>query len=210
MAWCEENQVFYALGLQSNSRLVQCVEDELELAREKSEKSGKAVRRFKDFRYKTRRTWSRQRRVIGKAEHLPGKSNPRFVVTSIPRKRFKAKYLYEKIYCARGEMENRIKEQQLGLFADRTSTHYLWSNQLRLWFSSFAYVLLNELRRIGLRGTPMARAQVWTIRTRILKLGAVVRVSARRVYAALSSVYPWQPLFDQVRRNIQKYYPLRV
>jgi hypothetical protein len=210
MTWCEQNRVSYVLGLKGNTRLVGFVEDELEMARQGCEKSGEAVRYFKDFRYKTLKTWRRERRVIGKAEHLPGKSNPRFVVTSFPRTRYKAKYLYEKIYCARGEMENRIKEQQLGLFADRTSTHYLWSNQLRLWFSSFAYVLMNDLRRIGLQGTSMARAQVWTIRTRILKLGAVVKVSVRRVYVALSSVYPWQPLFDQVRRNIQRYYPLRI
>lgn len=211
MAWCEKNRVHYILGLQSNTRLIGFIEDELAQVKEQSEELGQAVRRFKDFRYKTRKTWSRERRVVGKAEHLPGKSNPRFVVTSFSRQRYKAKYLYEKVYCARGEMENRIKEQQLGLFADRTSTSKLWSNQLRLWFSSFAYVLLNELRQVGLKGTLMARAQVGTIRTRLLKIGAIITVSVRRVCVSLSSVYPWQPLFDQVRRNIQAYrYPIHV
>jgi len=210
MTWCEQNGVHYVLGIARNKRLSAAIEDEMERARQRCEARGRAARVYKDFGYRTRETWSRQRRVVGKAEYLPGKANPRFIVTSFSRRRYAAKPLYERIYCARGDMENRIKEQQLGLFADRTSTAKLWSNQLRLWFSSVAYVLVNELRRVGLRGTEMAPAQAGTIRTRLLKIGALVKVSVRRVYVALSSVYPWQKLFERIRANIQAYYLSRT
>ena len=146
---------------------------------------------------------------MGKAEHLPGKANPRFVVTSLGVDVWSAPALYETLYCARGDMENRIKEQQLGLFADRTSTATMRANQLRLWLSSVAYVLVHEVRRVGLRGTALARAQVSTIRTRLFKLGGVVRVSVRRLAVALSGVFPLRQLFVQVLRNLQAAYPLR-
>jgi hypothetical protein len=170
--------------------------------------TGGAVRRYKDFSYRTLDSWNRERRVVGKAERLPGKDNPRFVVTSLGTERVEAARLYQQIYCARGDMENRIKEQQLGLFADRTSTATLRGNQLRLWLSSMAYVLVNELRRVGLRGTQLARAQVGTIRTRLLKIGGVVKISVRRITVALSSVYPLQEIFARVLRNIQQAHPL--
>ena len=159
---------------------------------------GKAARVYKSFRYRTRDSWSRARRVVARAEYLPEKANPRFVVTSLSGKRFPAKRLYEVMYCARGDMENRIKEQQLWLFADRTSTKKMRSNQLRLWFSSVAYVLVNELRRVGLANTELARAQAGTIRTRLLKIGAIISVSVRRIYVSLSSVYPLQGLFTRL------------
>jgi hypothetical protein len=145
--------------------------------------------------------------VVAKAEWLPGKANPRFVVTSLPAHRFPAAPLYETIYCARGDMENRIKEQQLDLFADRTSTATMHANQLRLWFASMAYVLIAQLRRLGLEGTALARAQAGTIRLRLLKIGAIVRVSARRFAVSLSSVYPLQELFAQALTNLQRASP---
>ena len=148
--------------------------------------------------HRTRKSWSRVRRVVGKAEWLPGKPNPRFVVTSLPVERFDAATLYARIYCARGDMENRIKEQQLALFADRTSTATMRANQLRLWLSSMAYVLVAHLRRVGLRGTALARAQAGTIRLRLFKIAALVRISARRIVLSLSSFYPLQPLFRTV------------
>ena len=167
------------------------------------------VRRYRELEYRTRETWTRARRVVAKAEYLPGKANPRFVVTSLPAARWGAAALYEELYCARGDMENRIKEQQLGLFADRTSTATMRANQLRLWFSSVAYVLVETVRRVGLAGTALAQAQVSTIRTRLLKLGALVTVSVRRVVIALSSVFPLQRLFAQALANLQRAYPLR-
>ncbi len=203
MRWCEASDVEYVLGLARNARLQEALEAEMEQVRSEQARTGEAVRRYKDFRYRTHKSWSRERRVVGKAERLPGKDNPRFVVTSLRPERVEPARLYQEIYCARGDMENRIKEQQLALFATRTSTATLRGNQLRLWLSSMAYVLVNELRRVGLRGTPLARAQAGTIRTRLLKIGGVVKVSVRRVAVALSSVYPLQALFRQVLRNIQ-------
>ena len=150
MSWCEDNDVFYVLGLARNSRLVRAIGEALQEAKLAQEKTGQAARRFRDFRYRTRKSWSCERRVVGKAEYLAKGSNPRFVVTNLSRRRVAAKRLYEKLYCARGEMENRIKEQQLGLFADRTSTATMRANQLRLYFSSLAYVLMYGLRRLGL------------------------------------------------------------
>jgi hypothetical protein len=210
MAWCEANGVEYVLGLARNRRLVRAVGAELEQAREQRERTGRSARRFKDFRYRTRKSWSRERRVVGKAEQLRGKANPRFVVTSLPRHRLSASTLYRKVYCARGDMENRIKEQQLGMFADRTSTATLRANQLRLWIASLAYTLMHELRRVGLAGTALAQAQVGTVRTRLLKLSGVVTLSVRSVRIALSSVFPLQRVFERVLLNVQRRYPLRT
>jgi hypothetical protein len=210
MRWCEEHDVDFVFGLARNARLEAALEEELAQAKAEHEVSGRAVRRFRDFSYRTLDSWSRARRVVGKAEYLPGKANPRFVVTSLSAARIAAAALYEDSYCARGDMENRIKEQQLGLFADRTSAATMRANQLRLWFASIAYVLVNELRRVGLRGTDLARAQVWTIRCRLLKLGALVRVSWRRVVLALSSVFALKRLFEHALINLRRAYPLRA
>jgi hypothetical protein len=210
MVWCEENNVHYVIGLARNKRLVEAIGEELEEVRQEQQETGKPARKFKELVYRTLKSWSRKRRVVGKAEQLPGKSNPRFVVTSMPRKRIAARELYEDLYCARGDMENRIKEQQLGLFADRTSCETMWANQLRLYFSSMAYILLQKLRCFGLRGTELEHAQAGTIRTRLLKIGAVVRVSVRRVYVALSSVYPLKDVFERTLANIKIWYPLRL
>jgi hypothetical protein len=190
--------VDFVLGLARNARLQRALGGELTQARTLFEESGKAARVFKDFVYRTQKSWSRQRRVVGKAEHLSKGANPRFIVTSLPSEKWSAPELYEKLYCARGEMENRIKEQQLCLFADRTSTHHLSSNQVRLWFSSVAYVLLNELRRLGLAGTDLAQARCDTIRTKLLKIGAQVKVTVRRVWVHLANSYPYAALFTQI------------
>lgn len=198
MAWCEQHGVDFVFGLARNARLQRALGGELAQAREQFEQSGQATRIFRDFPYRTRKSWSRQRRVIGKAEHLDKGANPRFIVTSLAAECWDASALYEQLYCARGEMENRIKEQQLCLFADRTSSHALASNQLRLWFSSVAYILLNELRRLGLQGTEWARARCDTIRTKLLKIGAQVRVTVRRVWVHLASSYPYATLFTQI------------
>lgn len=210
MAWCEQNDVQYVLGLAGNSRLRKELETDLAQARADSERTKKPARCFKDFSYRTLDSWSRARRVVGKAEHIIGKDNPRFIVTSLPRKHWAAQHLYEKVYCARGEMENRIKEQQLDLFADRTSTATLRANQVRLWLSSVAYCLVNDLRRVGLQGTELAQATCGTIRTKLLKIGAVVTVSVRRIRVALSSVYPMQRVFARVLANLIEEYPLRT
>lgn len=198
MSWCENHDVDFVLGLARNARLQRALGGELTQARTVFEESGKAARVFKDFVYRTKKSWSRQRRVVGKAEHLSKGANPRFIVTSLPSEKWSAQELYEKLYCARGEMENRIKEQQLCLFADRTSTHHLSSNQARLWFSSVAYVLLNELRRLGLAGTDLAQARCDTIRTKLLKIGAQVKVTVRRVWIHLANSYPYALLFARV------------
>jgi hypothetical protein len=200
MAWCEEKGVDYVFGLAKNSRLTRKIRRELKRARRRFGETRQAARFFRDFYYRTRDSWSRSRRVVGKAEHLEKGSNPRFVVTSLPAE---ARALYEDIYCARGEMENRIKEQQLDLFADRTSAAGMRSNQLRLYFSSFAYVLLHYLRRVGLRGTELARAQCGTIRLKLLKIGALVTVSVRRIRFRMASGYPHADLFWQVLANLR-------
>jgi len=192
MTWCEANKVDYLFGLARNTRLEAEIADELAQATEESRRTGKAARRFKDFMWRTLDSWSRRRRVIGKAEVTRGDTNPRFVVTSLSRAEAEARHLYEKIYCARGEMENRIKECQADLFADRTSTATMRANQLRLWFASMAYVLLCALRRIGLRFTQFANATCGTIRLKLLKIGARVTVSVRRVKVAMASAYPWR------------------
>jgi Transposase DDE domain group 1 len=192
MAWCEENRVDYLFGLARNDRLVAKIESELAEAAAESRKTSKPARRFKDFLWTTQGSWSRRRRVVGKAEHTRGEANPRFVVTSLKPAEAKARHLYEKIYCARGEMENRIKECQGDLFADRTSTGTMRANQLRLWFASMAYVLLCALRRIGLAHTQFAQASCGTIRLKLLKIGALVRISVRRIKLAMASAYPFQ------------------
>jgi hypothetical protein len=192
MAWCEANRVDFLFGLAKNSRLNAEIESELAAAQEQSQKTGKPARRFKDFTWRTVKSWSRARRVVAKAEWTEGKANPRFVVTSLSEWETGARYLYEKIYCARGEMENRIKECQLDLWADRTSAHTMRANQLRLWFASMAYVLVAGLRRIGLAHTKFARASCGTIRLKLLKIGALVRTTVRRIKLAMPSAFPHQ------------------
>ena len=192
MTWCEANGVDYVLGLARNERLVGAVADELAVAEAESLAQAGPVRRFADFFWRTLDSWSRSRRVVAKAEHLAKGSNPRFVVTSLPAGAIDARSLYEDIYCARGEVENRIKEQQLDLFADRTSAATMRANQLRLWFASFAYVLLEALRRIGLRHTQFASATCASIRLKLLKIGAQVRKSVRRIKIAMASGCPYQ------------------
>jgi hypothetical protein len=188
MAWCEANSVDFLFGLARNERLVGEIAAELELAAARGQRTGRPERRFKTFMWRTRRSWSRSRRVVAKAEWTKGEANPRFVVTSL--RRCKAKHLYEKVYCARGEMENRIKECQLDLYADRTSAATMRANQLRLWVHSMAYVLLCALRRIGLHDTAFAQATCGTIRLKLLKIGALVRISVRRVKIAMASACP--------------------
>jgi hypothetical protein len=190
MAWCEANGVDYLFGLQRNTRLVGEIEAELADAAVESTITGAPARRFKDFFWSTRDSWSRRRRVIGKAEWTGGEANPRFLVTSLEAG--DARRLYEERYCARGEMENRIKECQLDLFADRTSANTMRANQLRLWFASLAYVLLCALRRIALSGTRFAQASCATIRLKLLKLAAWVTLSVRRIKLAMANAYPWQ------------------
>jgi hypothetical protein len=193
MAWCEANGVDYLFGLARNRRLLEQIAAELQAAEAEHKQTGNPARRFKDFTYTTLDSWSRRRRVIGKAEHLDKGANPRFIVTSLEE--CCARTLYEKVYCARGEMENRIKECQLDLFADRTSTATMAANQLRLWFSSFAYVLLSALRRLALPGTELAQATCGSIRSKLLKLGARVTVSVRRIKIAIASACPHQAVF---------------
>jgi len=190
MAWCEANGVDFLFGLAGNIRLIAQIKTELESVAAKSGRTGRPERRFKSFMWMTRHSWSRRRRVVAKAEWTNGEANPRYVVTSLTRDECKAKHLYEKVYCARGEMENRIKECQLDLYADRTSTATMRANQLRLWFHSMAYVLLCALRRIGLHDTDFAHATCGTIRLKLLKIGALVRISVRRIKIAMASACP--------------------
>src|SRR5437763_7593612 len=203
MAWCEANSVHFLFGLQQNKRLVAEVAGELARAEAKSRRTEKPARFFKEFMYRTRRSWSRRRRVIGKAEFTKSEANPRFVVTSLTRAECKPKHLYEKLYCARGEMENRIKECQLDLYADRTSTATMRANQLRRWLASLAYVLLCALRRIGLHQTPFADATCGTIRLKLLKLGALVRISVRRIKVAIASACPFQHEFSLAHARLR-------
>jgi hypothetical protein len=204
LAWCEQNQVEYVIGLARNDRLQAMLQETLiAVEQEQRETGAPSVRRFEDLQYRTLNSWSRSRRVVGKAERLADKSNPRFVVTSLGAAHFPAAELYEQIYCARGDMENRIKEQQLDLYADRTSSHTMRANQLRLWLSSMAYMLLAELRRIGLASTDWAKAQAGTIRTRLLKVAAIVKLSVRRICVSLSDAYPLQAVFSQVLARIR-------
>ena len=201
MAWCEAENVEYLLGLAKNDRLKAEIEKEMQAAKAQYQATGRAARLFKEFVYQTRTSWSCARRVVAKVEHLEKGENPRFVVTSLGAPQWLAQVLYEKLYCARGAMENRIKEQ-LMLFSDRTSTHYLRSNQLRLYFSSIAYVLLETLRRLGLEGTELAKAQCSTIRLKLLKIGAVIRISVRKVWVSLAGGYPYAELFRQIHASL--------
>jgi hypothetical protein len=192
MAWCENNGVDFLFGVARNSRLVGEIAAELAEAAELSQQTGKPARRFKDFLWSTRDSWSAERRVVAKAEWTQGEANPRFLVTSLSREEHEARHLYEKVYCARGEMENRIKECQLDLFADRTSAKTMRANQLRLFFASMAYVLVCALRRIALAHTQFARSCCGTIRLKLLKIGALVRTSVRRIKLAMPSAFPYQ------------------
>jgi hypothetical protein len=209
MAWCEANRVDYVFGLARNERLRAAIDEAMAEAAEQHRRTGKPARVFRAFRYQTRESWSRARRVVAKAEQLEGKENPRYVVTSLRAKQWPAQRLYEKLYCARGEMENRIKEQ-LSLFADRMSSETFRANQLRLYFSSLAYTLLLGLRRLGLRGTHWARLQTETIRCRLLKIGVRVKLSARRVWLSLSESWPYQQVFEQVWRALRSPPPRTV
>jgi hypothetical protein len=202
MTWCEENSVDYLFGLAQNNRLRESISAELEQAQRECEATEEPVRIFKDFKYQTLDSWSKERRVIGKAEWLPQGSNPRFIVTSLSRRAVKAMQLYEQHYCARGDMENRIKEQ-LQLFSDRASSHTMQGNQLRMWFSALAYVIMTELRRTALKGTDLGRASMNTIRLKLLKIGAQISISVRRVYIKLSSAFPYQAVFDSAFQRLR-------
>jgi hypothetical protein len=202
LKWCEEHDMDYVIGLARNTRLQKILGKELHEAQQLFEQTGTAARIFKDFTYRTKKSWSCLRRVIGKAEHLAKGSNPRFVVTSLAAEEFDARTIYEDEYCGRGNMENRIKEQQLFLFADRTSCQTLRANQLRLAFSTLAYVQLRALREFGLKGTALETAQADTIRLRLLKIGAILRVTVRKVWIALSEAYPWPDLFGRVYEQL--------
>jgi Transposase DDE domain group 1 len=202
MAWCEANQVDFVFGLARNARLRKLIDSEMAQAAAEHAGSKKAVRIFSEFSYRTLDSWSRQRRVVAKAEQLDKGENPRFLVTSLSAEQIAARPLYEELYCARGEMENRIKEQ-FSLFSDRTSTALLRSNQLRLYFSSVAYLLLSALRRLGLHGTALAHAQCQTIRLKLLKVGALITLSIRRVWISLSSGYPEKALFLHVLQQLR-------
>ena len=204
MAWCETHRVDYLFGLARNERLVRAIGQELAEAAAESLAQGGPARRFADFSWRTLDSWSRARRVVAKAEHLPQGSNPRFVVTSLSATEIDARTLYEDVYCARGEVENRIKEQQLDLFAGRTSAATMRANQLRLWFASFAYVLIEALRRIGLRFTQFATATCATIRLKLLKIGAQVRRSVRRIKVAMASACPFQTEYHLAYLYLQR------
>jgi hypothetical protein len=208
MSWCESNDVDYLLGLAKNDRLVAMIDGESTQARQQFDATGEPSRVFAELRYRTLKTWGRERRVVAKAEHLSKGANPRFVVTSLREDDRVARILYEEDYCGRGEMENRIKEQQLHLFADRTSAKTMRANQVRLFCSSIAYVLLNVLRRLGLPGTELAEAQCETIRTKLLKIGALVRVTVRKVWVKMSSGCPYAAVFRQVHTRLSRLPPL--
>ena len=203
MAWCEQNKVDYLFGLARNARLLARIDEQLAQARTEHLGTGRPVRRFADFLYSTRKSWSRRRRVVAKAEHLAKGANPRFVVTSLRADRAGARKLYEDIYCARGEMENRIKECQLDLYADRTSARTMRANQLRLWFASFAYVLVDALRRLGLKHTRLQNATCGSIRLKLLKLGARITLSVRRIAVSIASGCPYQNEFALAHARIR-------
>jgi len=203
MGWCKAQEIDYVFGLAKNERLKAIIDRELQQAQRLYEETNKPARVYKDFYYETLKSWSRKRRVVAKAEYLDKGRNPRFVVTSISKQRMGARTVYENLYCGRGDMENRIKEQQLWLFADRTSAGKMRANQHRLYFSSVAYLLMQALRRLGLKGTKMATAQCNTIRLKLFKIGAQVKISVRKVWLSLASGYPYLELFHQVYRNLQ-------
>jgi hypothetical protein len=206
MNWCEEHVVDYVFGLARNQRLRRIIGPQMHEATEQWKQTGKPARVFTEFVYRTKKTkkggWERERRVVAKAEHIDGKENPRFVVTSLTMERWAAQALYEKLYCARGEMENRIKEQ-FSLFADRVSCETMRANQMRVYLSAMGYVLMSGLRRLGLAGTELAQAQASTIRTKLLKIGAQIRVTVRKVWISMASSYPWQALYGEVWANLR-------
>ena len=208
MAWCEDRGIDFVFGLARNPRLERLVRKQLRKAKIQCAKTGAPARLFKELRYRTRNTWSQRRRVVAKAEALPKGANPRFIVTSFSKDQVDAKTLYEEVYCARGEMENKIKEQQLFLFADRTSTHWMRSNQIRLYFSSIAYLLMSALRRLGLAGTEMARAQCDTIRCKLLKIGARIQITFRRLWVSFASGCPYAALFAAAYDNLSRAPPV--
>jgi hypothetical protein len=205
MAWCERNDVDYVLGLAKNDRLLAEIIAEQAQAKSQWDEARAPVRVFKDFWYQTRESWSCSRRVIAKAEHLNKGANPRFIVTSLGGD---ARSLYEDLYCARGDMENRIKEQQLCLFADRTSCATMRANEMRLWFSSVAYVLMTALQRFGLADTELATAQCDTIRLKLLKIGAAIRVTVRKVWVSLAEGFPGRALFQRIYENLIRLRPI--
>lgn len=204
MTWCEQNGVDYVLGMARNKRLEALVADALAEAKQQFESTQQPARVFVEFEHETLSgSWSRKRRVVAKAEHIDGKSNPRFIVTSLAAEPWEKRALYEETYCARGDMENRIKEQFV-LFADRVSASTMRANQLRIYFSVIAYTLMNGLRRLGLQATALATAQVGTIRLRLLKIGALVRVTVRKVWVRMATSYPYRALFSQVLRQLRQ------
>lgn len=202
MAWCEQNHADYVFGLARNQRLRRIIDREMHQAHMLHQRTGKPVRLFAEFPYQTLNSWSCARCVVAKAEYLDKGENPRFVVTSLSEKQWTAQDLYEKFYCARGEMENRIKEQMC-LFADRLSTDEMKGNQLRLYFSALAYTLVEALRRLALKGAEWAQAQVDTIRSKLFKIGAIVRVSVRRIVLQMSSAYPWKHIYTQAFQTLR-------
>jgi len=203
MSWCETSQIDYVLGLAKNERLKKEIADQLQQAEAQFGQTQQPARVFKDFRYQTLHSWSRERRVVGKAEWMDKGANPRFVVTSLSSERMDGRAVYEDFYCARGDMENRIKEQQLDMFADRTSAATMRANQLRLYLSSAAYILMHALRRLGLKNTDLAQAQCQTIRLKLLKIGAQVRFTVRHIWISLAGGYPYADTFAAVVGNLQ-------
>src|ERR1700689_2627090 len=205
MSWCEANRVEFVFGMARNQRLRKIIGAQMHEATGQWNRTGKPARVFTEFQYRTKKTkkggWDRERRVVAKAEHIDGKENPRFVVTSLHSGEGAAQVLYEEMYCARGDMENRIKEQ-FSLFADRVSAETMRANQMRLYLSAAAYILVSGLRRLGLKATELAQAQVSTIRTKLLKIGAQIRVTVRKVWVSMASSYPWQDLYQQVWTNL--------
>jgi hypothetical protein len=206
MSWCENHGVDFVFGMARNQKLRRIIGAQIHTATQQWKQTGKPARVFSEFPYQTKRTkkseWDRQRRVAAKAEHIDGKENPRFVVTSLTSERWAAQALYEELYCARGDMENRIKEQ-FSLFADRVSSETMRANQMRLYLSAMSYVLVSGLRRLGLKETELADAQVSTIRTKLLKIGAQIRVTVRKVWVSMASSYPWQDLYGRVWANLR-------
>jgi hypothetical protein len=206
MSWCENNGVDFVFGLARNQRLRKIIGAQMHAATQQWSQTGKPARVFSEFSYQAKKTkkggWDRARRVVAKAEHIDGKENPRFVVTSLAGEAWAAQALYEELYCARGDMENRIKEQ-FSLFADRVSAETMRANQMRLYLSTMTYILVSGLRRLGLKGTELAEAQVSTIRTKLLKIGAQIRVTVRKVWISMASSYPWQKLYQQVWANLR-------
>lgn len=206
MVWCESQGVDFVFGMARNQKLRKIIGGQMHEATEQWNQTGKPARVFTEFEYQTKKTkkggWDRERRVAAKAEHIDGKENPRFVVTSLTSEQWPAKVLYEDLYCARGDMENRIKEQ-FSLFADRVSAETMRANQMRLYLSTMGYILVSGLRRLGLKATALADAQVSTIRTRLLKIGAQIRVTVRKVWISMASSYPWQSLYQQVWTNLR-------